>query len=221
MATKRTSKLTPKQQRFVEEYLLDLNATAAARRAGYSEKTAEQQGPRLLGNVGVAAAICDRKAKRSQRTEITADWVLEQYAAVWNAKITDILEERERFCHDLTTGKVLENPETKEPLIASVDWELKPLDEWPEIWLKMTTPAELKRLKQRSRDGKDASWDDIGQQIKFNMFPKRDALQKIGEHVMVKAFPQRGDLNLTLNIDGIREELAAARERAQAPERVM
>lgn len=49
--------LTRKQQRFAEEYLVDLNATQAAIRAGYSAKTAEQQGPRLLGNVGVADAI--------------------------------------------------------------------------------------------------------------------------------------------------------------------
>ncbi len=43
--------LTPKQARFVEEYLIDLNATQAAIRAGYSAKTAEVQGSRLLGNV--------------------------------------------------------------------------------------------------------------------------------------------------------------------------
>jgi hypothetical protein len=49
-------KMTPRQQRFVDEYLLDLNATQAAVRAGYSARTAEQQGPRLLGNAGVAAA---------------------------------------------------------------------------------------------------------------------------------------------------------------------
>ena len=42
-------KLTEKQKRFVQEYLVDLNATAAARRAGYSEKTADRIGPELLG----------------------------------------------------------------------------------------------------------------------------------------------------------------------------
>ena len=52
--------LTPKQERFVEEYLIDLNATQAAIRAGYSAKTAEAQGSRLLSNVNVSALVADK-----------------------------------------------------------------------------------------------------------------------------------------------------------------
>lgn len=74
--------LSPRQQRFVEEYLVDLNATQAAFRAGYSPKTVEQQGSRLLGNVKVAAAIERAKAARSIRTQIKADRVLEELARV-------------------------------------------------------------------------------------------------------------------------------------------
>ena len=51
--------LTPRQQRFVDEYLIDLNATQAAIRAGYSPKTAQSQSSRLLSNVMVRAAIID------------------------------------------------------------------------------------------------------------------------------------------------------------------
>lgn len=68
--------ITPKQQRFAEEYLIDLNATQAALRAGYSEATAPEQASRLLKNVNVRAMIDERMAARSQRTEITADYVL-------------------------------------------------------------------------------------------------------------------------------------------------
>ena len=68
--------LTPKQQRFVEEYLIDLNATQAAIRAGYSEKTANEQGSRLLANVSISEAIAEAKNKRAERTEITQDYVL-------------------------------------------------------------------------------------------------------------------------------------------------
>ena len=68
--------LTDKQRRFVEEYLLDLNATQAAIRAGYSKKTADVQGPRLLGNVRVAAAIAEGKGERTERTEINQDFVV-------------------------------------------------------------------------------------------------------------------------------------------------
>lgn len=56
--------LTPKQQRFTAEYLIDLNATQAAIRAGYSPATANQQGSRLLAHVGIAAAVKDGKAKQ-------------------------------------------------------------------------------------------------------------------------------------------------------------
>lgn len=68
--------LTAKQQRFVEEYLVDLNATQAATRAGFSARTAEQQGFQLLKKTLVAAAIQKEMDKRSERTEISADYVL-------------------------------------------------------------------------------------------------------------------------------------------------
>ena len=62
------ARLTPKQRRFVEEYLVDLNATQAAIRAGYSKKTAEVQGCRLLSNVKVARKIAEAQKARSERT---------------------------------------------------------------------------------------------------------------------------------------------------------
>jgi phage terminase small subunit len=69
-------KMTPRQQRFVDEFLVDLNATQAAIRAGYSARTAEQQGPRLLGNVEIAAAVQAAQQARSDRLQITQDDVL-------------------------------------------------------------------------------------------------------------------------------------------------
>ena len=69
--------MNDKQESFVAEYLIDLNATQAAIRAGYSEATAYSQGQRLLKNVEVADAIQKRMDKRSKRTEVTADYVLE------------------------------------------------------------------------------------------------------------------------------------------------
>jgi len=68
--------LTNKQRRFVEEYLVDLNALQAAIRAVYSEKTANEQGARLLAKVSVKEAVQIEMDKRSQRTEINADYVL-------------------------------------------------------------------------------------------------------------------------------------------------
>jgi hypothetical protein len=73
--------LTPRQRRFVAEYLLDLNATAAARRAGYSAKNADKIGPALLGKTRVAAAIQTAKQARSARTELSADYVVRRLMA--------------------------------------------------------------------------------------------------------------------------------------------
>lgn len=72
--------LSPKQKRFVDEYLLDLNSTQAAIRAGYSPKSANSAGPRLLENVDVAAAIISAKLERAKDTGINAARVLEEIA---------------------------------------------------------------------------------------------------------------------------------------------
>ena len=73
---KAVRKLAPMQSVFVQEYLIDLNATQAAIRAGYSAKTAEQQGYQLLQKPSVQAAIAERRKEREQRTAVTADRVL-------------------------------------------------------------------------------------------------------------------------------------------------
>ncbi|MDE6903185.1 MAG: terminase small subunit [Lachnospiraceae bacterium] len=74
------ARLTDKQRRFVAEYLVDLNATAAARRAGYSIKTADRIGPELLGKTCVSEAIQAAIQDRQRRTEITQDMVLRETA---------------------------------------------------------------------------------------------------------------------------------------------
>lgn len=79
-ASKKGGKLTDKQRKFAAEYLIDLNATQAAIRAGYSQKTAYRIGAELLQKTSVSATIQKEMAKRVKRTEITQDRVLEQYA---------------------------------------------------------------------------------------------------------------------------------------------
>lgn len=68
--------MTPKQQRFVSEYLLDLNATQAAIRSGYSPRTAYRTGADNLKKPQIAAAVAAAQAERSERTEVTQDWVI-------------------------------------------------------------------------------------------------------------------------------------------------
>jgi len=69
-------KLTPKQQRFVQEYLIDLNGRQAAIRAGYAPGSAEVTASRLLIHANVGAAVKAAVVKREERTGITQDWVL-------------------------------------------------------------------------------------------------------------------------------------------------
>lgn len=76
------SKLTNKQERFIEEYLIDLNATQAAIRAGYSEKTAKSIGQENLTKPDIQECIQKRMDDQSARTEITGDRVLKALADI-------------------------------------------------------------------------------------------------------------------------------------------
>lgn len=94
--------LTSKQKRFVDEYLIDLNATRAAVAAGYSRRTARQQGARLLSNVDIQNAIRSAMDGRAQRTQITQDRVLEHWWAIATANPNDLVQLRRcccRYCH--------------------------------------------------------------------------------------------------------------------------
>jgi phage terminase small subunit len=82
-------KLTKKQSVFVEEYLVDLNATQAAIRAGYSEKTAHVIGAKLVNKSLVADAIAVRMRDREARTQITQDKVLREISPIAFAGVTN------------------------------------------------------------------------------------------------------------------------------------
>ena len=70
--------MTPKRAAFVREYLVDLNATEAAKRAGFSVKTAYSAGGRLLKDVEIQSAISAAQAKRAEKLDLSAEWVLAQ-----------------------------------------------------------------------------------------------------------------------------------------------
>lgn len=153
--------LTPRQRRFVEEYLVDLNATQAAIRAGYSAKTAEQQGPRVLSYVEVAAAIAAAQAERAKRTQIDADWVLRTLAAEKRADIRDLFDER---------GNLL------------------PVREWPEVW--RTGPVVgLECFEEYAGRGDERT--AVGMVRKVKLADRTRHLELIGKHVGVGAFRER------------------------------
>ena len=84
--------LTQKQKLFIDEYLIDLNATQAAIRAGYSPNNADKIGSELLGKTRVSEAISKAMAERSRRTGINQDRVLQELARIGFAKITDVVD---------------------------------------------------------------------------------------------------------------------------------
>jgi phage terminase small subunit len=83
--------LTPKQQRFCEEYMVDLNGTQAAIRAGYSKRTSNEQAVRLLANVSVSAKIFELQKALSKSTGITAERILKEFAKIGFANIQDYI----------------------------------------------------------------------------------------------------------------------------------
>ncbi len=81
--------LTPKRAHFVTEYLVDLNATQAAIRAGYSRKTAREQGCQLLRKPGIADAIAAGREALHRRSDVTADEVIRGLARIARADMRD------------------------------------------------------------------------------------------------------------------------------------
>lgn len=84
--------LTLKQQRFVEEYLVDLNATQAARRAGFSAQNAGKIGSELLGKTGIQNAIREAKAALAARVNVRQEDVIATLAAIAFADIHDYVD---------------------------------------------------------------------------------------------------------------------------------
>jgi len=119
-------KLTPKQDLFVQEYLIDLNATQAAIRAGYSKHTAQEQSSRLLSNVIISQAVKEANAQRLENTGINAQWVLDQSVDLYK----ECREKGEltaaKACMDLV-GKHVDIAAFAERKILGVD---DPLAEW-------------------------------------------------------------------------------------------
>lgn len=95
--------MTPRQQQFVDEYLVDLNATKAALRAGFSERSAYSTGQRLLKNAEIQARISEAMQSRQDRTQITSDRVLYELGRIGLSDVRRAFTESGalRSIHDL------------------------------------------------------------------------------------------------------------------------
>lgn len=84
--------MTDKQARFCEEYMVDLNATQAAIRAGYSPKTANEQGSQLLAKLSIQNRIAQLQAEQSRRTGVSADRVVRELAKIAFVNAADLID---------------------------------------------------------------------------------------------------------------------------------
>jgi len=138
------AKLTPKQQRFIEEYLVDLNATQAAIRAGYSPSTAKEQGCQNLSKLNVKNAIDQALAERSRRTGINQDRVLLELAKIAFLNPVDVID------MDAATLKGDANRDDT-AAIASVKVKRIPTEDGDIVEREVRTYDKLKALEQIGR----------------------------------------------------------------------
>lgn len=99
--------LTEKQKAFVREYLVDLNATAAAKRAGYSEKTAYSVGNENLTKPEISKAIQKAMQERQERTQVTQDMVVQEISKVAFKDAADFAESELKYANKLKALEML------------------------------------------------------------------------------------------------------------------
>lgn len=101
------ARLTDKQKRFVSEYLIGLNATAAAKRAGYSEKTAYSMGQRLLKKVEIQKAVQNANNARQERTEVTQDYVIKKLKEITDKDASDAQDSGLKYSNKIKALELL------------------------------------------------------------------------------------------------------------------
>jgi phage terminase small subunit len=158
-------RLTPKERKFVCEYLIDLNATQTAIRSGYSEKSAREIASRLLSKVNIQSAIQKQREKLEKSSEISATRVLKELAIIALADMKDYVE-------------ILEGGEV----------QLKPFDTMPEGASRAVKSVKEKKKIMANNQGKgDESIIDC--QVEYTHHDKVKALELLGKHLGI--FPDK------------------------------
>ena len=190
--------LTDKQKRFCEEYLIDLNATQAAIRAGYSTKTAEQTASRLLRNVKVQEYIAKRQKELSRSTEITQERVIKELALIAfsnNADYAHVVEKKMQV-------------EAGGALVDVLDKDGKPVmyrTEEPVLTEELT--EEQKRALAVIKKGRDG--------LEVKSCDKVKALELLGKHLGI--FTDKIEANVNDTTRSELSELLAQRKARGEP----
>lgn len=184
----RPEKLTDLQARFAEEYLVDLNATQAAIRAGCnvsSNGSARAAGSEFLANPNVEEYIQALQAERSARTKIDADWLLKRLADEATADVADIYDEF---------------------------GALRPVYEWP-LMFRQGLVQGLE-VKEEYEEADDPEYPDEGRKVrvssgrtvKVKLSDRVKRLELIGRHIGVQAFKENVSLSGAIGVTNIPAE---------------
>jgi len=156
-----SAKLNPKQEAFARQYLIDLNASQAAVRAGYKGDP-NTVGPRLLAHVGVRSLIDKLMAERAKKLEVDAEWVIKRLMQDATADIADIYDE---------------------------NGNLKPVHEWP-MAFRTGLVAGVETVQERNGEDEDGR-PQFSTVRKVKLMDRSKLLEMIGRHVRVGAFKDK------------------------------
>jgi len=171
--------LTDKQERFCLEYIVDLDATAAAVRAGYSKRSAASQGSRLLKHANIKLRISELKRERERQTKYDAAFVLKRLGEEVEADVADLFDE---------AGALL------------------PVRSWPLIWRQgLVSGLDVEALYKSG--GKDKIMEKIGTLSKVKLSDRVKRLELLGKHVDVQAFKERLEVGGALTLEQILDEV--------------
>ncbi|MBX9479232.1 terminase small subunit [Yersinia enterocolitica] len=154
--------LTDKQEMFCREYLIDLNATQAAIRAGYSENTARKIGSENLTKPDVQNRIAELKLQRNEQVNIDAAYVLRRLVEIDQMDVLDIVKD---------------------------DLSLKPVSEWPPTWRRYISGFDVAEMFENSGKGGTRELAGILKKIKWP--DKVKNLELLGKHISVMAFKEQ------------------------------
>tara|TARA_Y100001963_G_C6742158_1_gene429557 strand:+ start:1004 stop:1531 length:528 start_codon:yes stop_codon:yes gene_type:complete len=172
-----SKKLTNKQQKFCEEYIIDLNATQAAIRAGYSKKTARSQGQRLLTNVDISDFVQKLRNEASERNKITIDECVSLLTSMARFDIADCYNE------DGTLKPIHEIPKETRLAIEALDVEERNGLELNEGSISTATIKKLKTSNRRA---------NLVELLKVLGGYEKDNNQKNQDNIVVFRIPDNG-----------------------------
>ena len=160
--------MTPKREAFVREYLIDLNATAAYIRAGYTSRghAAEVEASKLLRIPEVAAAIAEAQKARAERTQVDADWVLRSLFASATADLADLYD---------------------------ASGALKPVHDWPLVW-RTGLVAGVDTVQERDGSDEDGNPQFVTVR-KLKLSDRTRLLELLGRHTGVGAFKDKVEID--------------------------